>query len=801
MKKTPNFQGKNIILINSGGKKKKFTIEKMKKLGCTVILVNQVLDCDKKMIDHFIEADTYNHNEVVEKLKSFKEKHPELPFHGAVCFWEDDVPLLARVCEEFKLVGNSYKTAINTRNKYEMRKRLAETGLGSANFHLVKTKNDLKNAIEKIGFPAIMKPAWGADSEFVLLVKNQDEAERTFQYLFENCNEQFNPIFKYNNGQFVYEEYIEGMEMSVECYIQYGIPHVIGINEKQPIKPPYFVEYGDIAPARLSEEEENEAIKLAESSLIAMGVKNSLAHIELKITPQGPKIIEVGSRMGGDDIYFNVKYVWDIDMVEVALQIALGQKVDIKIKEPDDVVICRYFIPDYSGVITNIEGVEDVKKMKGVLHIALTKNVGDAILVPPEGFENAGWVVTTGKNYQEAETLMEKVFKMVEIKVTRFHKDSCLGKTARQDPMSCASLARANILRASKFAKIRAIDESALKKLHIGVVTNSMIPVYADQFKSNPDGEIIRDILLREGYKVDLFDMNEVPLPIKKLQTADLDFVFNLCETIYNSTFLEAHAAALFDILQLPYTGSSPVAIGLAQDKIKVKKILEFHGIPTPEWDYVEDMSDEVRDDLKYPLIVKPSNADNSFGINNASVVTNPTELRKQLEIIVKDYKRPALIEEYVEGEEYDVCLIGNGDEVEVLPLIRSTFQKMPKGYWHIYTSDVRNEEDKKVHDSIKVEKPALKIPKKLDTLISEIAIDVYNTFDCHDYAKVEMRVDKHGNPFVLEINPNPQLGEEDFLPVAAKLAGYKYDELLETILWMAVQRYKDKPPFYHLQY
>ena len=325
-----------------------------------------------------------------------------------------------------------------------------------------------------------------------------------------------------------------------------------------------------------------------------------------------------------------------------------------------------------------------------------------------------------------------------------------------------------------------------------------MVPIDTG-LRENPVGEKIRKILAGLGYQVSLFDMNDVPLPINKIKDANLDLVLNLCETIHNSMLLEMHAPALLDMLQLPYTGSSPAALSMALDKIKVKKILTYHAIPTPEWDYIYEMGEEIRDDLEFPLIIKPANADDSFGIKNKSVVTNHKEMKKQLEMIVEEYKRPALIEEYIEGDEFDVCIIGNGDDVEVLPLIRSVFDKMPKKFWHIYSSDLRDSANKRALESIKLVKPA-KISKKLDTLITEMAMDVYNIFDCHDYGKVEFRIDKDGNPYVLEVNPNAALDVDDFVPMAAKLAGYSYEDLLEEIIWMAVQRYQNKPPFYHLQ-
>ncbi len=791
------FLGKNILFIHSGGKKKKFTIERARKLGVNVILVNDKMDTSKKFVSHFIEADTYNAPHVIQKLKEFRAAHPDIRFDGAVTFWEDAIPVLAQVCKEFHLVGNDREAALRTRSKYEMRKRLAEVDLGNPQFSLVKNQPDLKEAIKKIGFPAIMKPAWGADSEFVVLVKNQKEAEDTLRYLLENCNENFDPIFKYNNGQFLYEEFMDGMEISLECFAQYGIPHVVGINEKQPIKPPYFVEYGDIAPGRLNLKLETEAIKLAEASLIALGVKNSLAHIEMKLTSTGPKIVEVGSRMGGDDIYFNVKHVWKTDMVELGLSIALGEKTGYIPSPPQQHVVCRYFIPETSGVITQITGAKDIQKEKDLIHLHFSKGIGDPVLVPPAGFDNMGWLVVRGRTYQEAEILISKLMAQVEINITPVKKDSVLGKTIRKNALSSASVIRKEVMGASKIAKVRNIDFDELKKLHLGIITNSTFMADANVEEENPVGKAIYEMLKNKGYQVELFDMNESPLPFRKIQEANLDFALNLCESIYGSRFLESHGAALLDVLRLPYTGNTPGTISLCMDKIKVKKILDYHDIPSPDWDYVENLDDEIDPELEYPLIVKPADMDNSCGIHNRSVVQNERELRKQLKIILEEYKSPALIEEYIEGDEYDLCVWGNGEDTEVLPLIRSLFSSLPKGYWHIYSSDVQ---DTKIFRKIKVEKPA-KIRTKQASLLSEIALDVYNVFDCHDYAKIEMRMDKEGNPFVLEINPNPPLFPDAFFVEAARLAGYSYEELIEEIIWMAVERYKNRPPFYHLQY
>jgi len=760
----------------------RFTLERTKKLGANVILLNEVADFRKQAVGHYIETDTYNHDETLDRLKAFLQHHPDVHLHGAITFGDDDVPLLARICDEFDLRGNSQEAAMRTRNKYEMRKRLGETGLGNPRFQLLKTKRDLQRAIESIGFPAVLKPAWGTDSEFVIMVTDPKEAETTFRYLLHNCNEQYNPIFKYNDGMFLYEEYMEGMEVSVECFSQYGIPHVVGINEKQPIKLPYFVEYGDIAPARLDEEDLQEVNKLAESALIALGVTESLAHIEIKITPTGPKIVEVASRMGGDDIYFNVRHVWDVDMIEIGLQIALGERVETKRKPVQDCVICRYFIPEHSGIVSTIQQNKELLENKDVIQLTLTKDVGDAVLVPPEGYQNAGWVIVRGKTYQQAETLLEQMMRSVDINVTKFHRDSSLGKTTRENALDTASILRTQIIEASRLAKLRSSDLQDVRLMRIGIFSNS------------DAGEAIHATLAERGYRVELIDVGELPLPIRKIQNGKFDFVLNLCETSPNTPFLSSHIAALMEMLQIPFSGSSAATMSMALDKITVKKLLDYHDIPTPPWDYIENLNDELSTELTYPLIIKPARADHSLGIRKRSVVKNERELRKQLAVIIEEMKQPALIEQYVEGDEIDVCILGNGDEAEVLPLIRSVFDQMPKGFWHIYSSDLFTEENAKVLNSIRLEKPA-RISPKLNKLVSEIALDMFSIFECRDYAEIELRVDQNGNPFVLELNPNPGILLTDFLPQAAELAGYDYGELLESIIWSAIERYRSSAP------
>jgi D-alanine-D-alanine ligase-like ATP-grasp enzyme len=195
------------------------------------------------------------------------------------------------------------------------------------------------------------------------------------------------------------------------------------------------------------------------------------------------------------------------------------------------------------------------------------------------------------------------------------------------------------------------------------------------------------------GFEVTVFDMNERNTAIDALMEKPVDFMFNVCERINNNSLLEPHAASLLDILQIPYTGSNPQTLALAIDKIRVKKLLSYHGVPTPNFDYFYSMNDRLEEDLKYPLIVKPANTDNSIGITNDSIVRNRKELKRQLEKVIVEHKRPALVEEYIEGDEVDISILGNDETMQILPLSRSIFDEMPLRGFGIFILLKRNGE------------------------------------------------------------------------------------------------------------
>ncbi len=799
-KKDGPLAGKTVIVLNSGSRKKEFVLRRAAELGVSIVLVNRTLGWERKYIEHYIQADTYNHAEALEKLKRFVK---ETPVDGVVTFWEDDVPLLAKVCRKLKLTGPSADTAEKARNKFAMRKALQQAGIRTPRFALLNAPEDLEKAIREIGLPAVIKPVWGSDSEFVVKVETADEARNVYAYERKNAVPKFNPIFIYNQSSFLYEEYVEGVEVNVESVTQGGKTEVVAISDKLPMKEPFFIERGDCAPTRFESETQARIREAVLGAIGAVGHEDGVSHTEVKVARDGCFVVEIAIRMGGDYLWDWTKQVWNVDLIEQALRICLGLPAErARAPEPLCHLTGSYFIPEYSGVVSGVRFQKELSGFEGLDTLYLPKKVSSTILVPPEGFENLGWVVARGESHLDAERKLEALKENVVISVLRFNPNSSVGQTRRKTFSTEAFQSRVTILRGAKVEKLRLLHTGNLPPLHIGILCNlyENEEAHGDRREVEDDlmsvGKNIQKALESKGHRVSFFDMNAYPLPFRKIMSSKVDLIFNVCERINGSSLLEPHAAAFLDMLNIPYTGSNPTTLALCIDKIRMKKLLDYHSIPTPKWDYAYNADDELDESLRYPLIVKPANADNSIGITNESVVQDEAQLRAQIKGIV-DQGFFALIEEYIEGDEYDVSIIGNDDNVQVLPLSKSTFEKLPEGVWHIYPYDAKWKSGS-VYKDIRVERAA-KLPPQLTALISEIALDTYNILDCHDYGRVEIRVDKDGNPYVLELNPNPSINDGDAVPGAAEFLGMGYADFIEYILKLAIQRYKDQPPYHHL--
>jgi D-alanine-D-alanine ligase len=265
-------------------------------------------------------------------------------------------------------------------------------------------------------------------------------------------------------------------------------------------------------------------------------------------------------------------------------------------------------------------------------------------------------------------------------------------------------------------------------------------------------------------------------------------FIFNLCEEINGKPELEMSVAGLFDLMGVSYTGSAPFALGLALNKFHVKQILRSAGIPTARG-YVRYPGQKatIPRGMHFPMFVKPSREDASLGINSNSVCHTAKQLEKQIRYIHEVYHQEALIEEYLDGREFNVSVVGDR-KPEVLAISEINFSGLPEGEPRIVSYRAKWDEDSPMFNFTVPICPA-SITRRLENRIKDIAIRSYQCIGCRDYARVDMRTDSRGAIHVLEVNPNPDISPKAGFARAARAAGYSYSSIILRIAASAVER------------
>ena len=377
-------------------------IKKAKEMGLYVA----VLDFNPNAIgipyaDEYFNASTMDENAVLEVAKEFKP--------DGIMTLATDMPMrgVAKVSDTLGLHSISYETAVKATDKYDMIKAFEEHNVPAPWFYLVKSFDELVSLKDKINYPCIMKPTDNAGSHGVVKIHSYEELLDKYEYS-HGCS---------RRGNVIVEEYLDGDEVSVEVMVVDGKVNVLQITDKLTTGAPYFVEMGHSQPSRLDVEIQNKIKDVAERSCKTIGINKGPAHVEMKVTSQGePKMIELGARMGGDNITTHlVPLSTGIDMVECTIRIALGETVDVTPTLNCGSAI-RYFEAPF-GKIKSIEGVEEALKIDGVKQISFTKNVGDESTPIHCSNDRIGFVIAQAETAEKAVEICEKVVKKIEIEI------------------------------------------------------------------------------------------------------------------------------------------------------------------------------------------------------------------------------------------------------------------------------------------------------------------------------------------------------------------------------------------------
>lgn len=277
-----------------------------------------------------------------------------------------------------------------------------------------------------------------------------------------------------------------------------------------------------------------------------------------------------------------------------------------------------------------------------------------------------------------------------------------------------------------------------------------------------------------------------------KLKETKPDIVFNVTEG-FNGISREAQIPAMLDLLNIPYTGSDPLTLSTCLDKSRTKEILSYHKIPNCKFTTTKYIDKLNLGDIRFPLIVKPVSEGSSKGIYSSSFVSNENELFIEVKRVTENYNQTALIEEYLPGREFTVALLGNDDEIEILPIVELNYKDFPDDLTHIYSYEAKWLIDTKDNPLKAFTCPA-KISHSLEQIIRRTALQTFNVLNCKDWGRIDLRLDTDGIPNVIEINPLPGIlpdpRENSSFPKAAFASGLTYNEMINKVLYISAKRH-----------
>lgn len=342
-------------------------------------------------------------------------------------------PLVALLCQQYKCIGNTPLTAFNCRSKYHMRRTLENNGIPIPKYALCRTMEELQRAILTIGRPCVAKPVGGNASYGTFLIR-KDTPMREIKNNYKNSLAYLRKkaltedVFAFKKQEmdaigveekvdmvedYIVEEFMDGKEISVDALTQNGQTAVMGIADQVRMPLPYFVQLAEYMPFKCTKKLQREIEELTQKTISAMGITDSPSHTEIMITKNGLKIVEIGCRIGGDNIHDAVLQVTGYNLMFEAIMIALGVKRTYKIK-PRCHTAMQYLLPRQKGVIKKIILPQKIKKDPTVTEYTITANAGDMVAPPPEMFDFLGYVSVTGNSPAEAKTNLKRTVDQIQ---------------------------------------------------------------------------------------------------------------------------------------------------------------------------------------------------------------------------------------------------------------------------------------------------------------------------------------------------------------------------------------------------
>ena len=350
--------------------------------------------------NEFFNASTMDEDAVLSAALKFKP--------DGIMTLATDMPMrgVAKVSEKLGLHNISYETAIKATDKFEMIKAFKAYDVASPWFYTVDSLEELKVLESQLSYPCIMKPTDNAGSHGVVLAHGFEDLLQSYDYSRASAR----------HGRVIIEEYLQGDEVSVEVMVVDGKVNILQITDKLTTGAPHFVEMGHSQPSRHPFETQQAIKELAIQACKAVGIDQGPAHVEMMVTKRGPVMIELGARMGGDNITTSlVPLSTGVDMVKATIDVAMGNQPDI---EP-----CLHcgsairYIAAPEGIIKSIAGIDEAKMLQGVRDVIMTKVVGEPSTAIQCSNDRIGSVITQAETAEKAVRVCEEALAKIKILV------------------------------------------------------------------------------------------------------------------------------------------------------------------------------------------------------------------------------------------------------------------------------------------------------------------------------------------------------------------------------------------------
>ncbi len=363
-------------------------IRKAKEMGFTTA----VIDYNPKAVgiplaDTYYNASTIDADAVLEAARDFQT--------DGFLTLATDLPMraVAYASEQLGLPGISCDTALKATDKGEMIRALKAHNVESPWYFLIDTAETLADTKPHITYPCIVKPTDNAASRGVVLVRSEQELDEAVAYSLEYARA----------GAVILEEYMVGPEVSVEVLTWEGEPHVVQVTDKLTTGAPHFVELGHNQPSRLAEDVLDRIRDLAVRAVKALGITCGPSHVEIIVTADGPKIVELGARLGGDCITSHlVELSTGVDMVGETIRALTGERPSFEPVRQKGAAIRFLTCPDAEGVLERVDGLETARGMNGVTEVSMIMQRGDALGGIRSSDDRVAYVVAQGADAEEA---------------------------------------------------------------------------------------------------------------------------------------------------------------------------------------------------------------------------------------------------------------------------------------------------------------------------------------------------------------------------------------------------------------